>query len=70
LIRKAASAGQLYLVCEGNHTQQSGVLEIDKDSLARKKRWDLGEYPDGIGFGERRLEARIARQHERCRRAY
>ena len=49
---KVAKDGRAYLVCEGNHTQPGSVLEIDKDSLATKKRWSVGVYPDGIELGE------------------
>jgi DNA-binding beta-propeller fold protein YncE len=49
---KVARDGRVYLVCEGNHTQSGSVLEIDKDTLAAKKRWSVGVYPDGIDFGE------------------
>ena len=49
---KVAKDGRVYLVCEGNHTQPGSVLESDRDSLAAKKRWNVGIYPDGIDFGE------------------
>ena len=49
---KVAKDGRVYLVCEGNHTQPGSVLEIDEGSLATKKRWNVGVYPDGIDFGE------------------
>ena len=49
---KVAKDGRVYLVCEGNHTQPGSVLEIDRDSLATKKRWNVGVYPDGIDFAE------------------
>ncbi len=49
---KVAKDGRIYLVCEGNHTQPGSVLEIDGDSLAPKKRWTVGIYPDGIDFGD------------------
>lgn len=49
---KVAKDGRVYLVCEGNHTQPGSVLEIDRDSLAPKKRWNVGVYPDGIELGE------------------
>lgn len=49
---KVAKDGRIYLVCEGNHTQPGSVLELDRDSLAPKKRWNVGVYPDGIDFGE------------------
>jgi len=40
------------MVCEGDHTGPGSVLEIDPDSLATKKRWTVGVYPDGIDFGD------------------
>lgn len=49
---KVAKDGRIYLVCEGNHTQPGSVLEIDRGSLAPKKRWNVGVYPDGLDFGE------------------
>jgi DNA-binding beta-propeller fold protein YncE len=47
-----ARDGRIYLVCEGNHTQPGSVLEIDRETLATKKRWNVGVYADGIAFGE------------------
>jgi hypothetical protein len=28
------------------------VLEIDPQSLAKKKKWKVGAYPDGLAFGD------------------
>jgi YVTN family beta-propeller protein len=49
---KVAKDGRVYLVCEGDHTKAGSVLEIDKESLATIRRWEVGVYPDGIDFGE------------------
>ncbi len=49
---RVAKDGRVYLVCEGDHVAPGSVLEIDKESLAMKKRWVVGVYPDGIDFGE------------------
>ena len=49
---KRAKDGRVYVVCEGNHKDPGAVLEIDPDTLAVKKRWTVGVYPDGIGFGD------------------
>jgi YVTN family beta-propeller protein len=49
---KLAKDRRIYLVCEGDHRSPGSVLEIDKDSLAAKKRWVVGVYPDGIDFGD------------------
>lgn len=49
---KVAKDGRIYLVCEGDHTAPGSVLEIDKDTLGIKKRWEVGVYPDGIDLGE------------------
>jgi DNA-binding beta-propeller fold protein YncE len=49
---KVAKDSRVYLVCEGDHTKPGSVLEIDRDSLAPKKRWTVGVYPDGIDFGD------------------
>ena len=49
---KRAKDGRVYVVCEGNHKDPGAVVEIDPDTLAVKKRWVVGVYPDGIAFGE------------------
>jgi DNA-binding beta-propeller fold protein YncE len=49
---KVAKDGRVYLVCEGDHEKPGSVLEIDRESLAPKKRWAVGTYPDGIDFGD------------------
>ncbi|MEO6573304.1 MAG: hypothetical protein ABIP89_05670, partial [Polyangiaceae bacterium] len=51
VVRKAKD-GRVYLVCEGDHTAPGSVVEIDPMTLAIKKRWVVGVYPDGIAFGE------------------
>lgn len=49
---RVAKDGRAYLVCEGDHRSPGSVLEIDPRSLATKKRWVVGVYPDGIAFGD------------------
>jgi DNA-binding beta-propeller fold protein YncE len=48
-----AGDGRAYLVCEGDHSAPGTVLEIDPETLATKKKWTVGVYPDGIAFGGR-----------------
>ncbi|MBX3187893.1 MAG: YncE family protein [Labilithrix sp.] len=48
---RVANDGRVYLVCEGDHRAPGSVLEIDRASLAPKKRWAVGAYPDGMAFG-------------------
>ncbi len=47
-----AKDGRAYVVCEGDHVHAGAVVEIDPSSLAIKKRWVVGVYPDGIAFGD------------------
>ena len=49
---RVAKDGRVYLVCEGDHTAPGAVLELDRESLATKKRWLVGAYPDGLAFGD------------------
>jgi DNA-binding beta-propeller fold protein YncE len=49
---RVAKDGRVYLVCEGDHRAPGTVLEIDPATLAPKKRWIVGAYPDGIAFGD------------------
>jgi hypothetical protein len=49
---KRAKDGRVYVVCEGDHVGPGAVLEIDPRTLAIKRRWIVGVYPDGIAFGE------------------
>lgn len=44
--------GRVFLVCEGDHVAPGSVLELDRETLAVKKRWQVGVYPDGIAFPE------------------
>jgi hypothetical protein len=39
-------------VCEGDHRTPGSVLEIDPATLAVKKAWKVGAYPDGLAFGD------------------
>jgi len=50
-VARVAPDGRAYVVCEGDHQQAGAVLEIDPVTLAQKKRWVVGVYPDGIAFG-------------------
>jgi len=49
---KVAKDGRAYLVCEGDHRGPGTVLEVDPISLATKRKWTVGAYPDGIAFGD------------------
>jgi DNA-binding beta-propeller fold protein YncE len=49
---KIAKDGRAYLVCEGDHAGPGSVLEVDPQTLATKRRWTVGVYPDGIAFAE------------------
>lgn len=49
---KVARDARIYLVCEGDHIGAGAVVELDRESLAVKKRWVVGVYPDGIDFPE------------------
>jgi hypothetical protein len=51
-VAKRAKDGRLYLVCEGDHAAPGLVHEIDPRTLAIKKTWTVGVYPDGIAFGD------------------
>ena len=47
-----AKDGRAYVVCEGDHTAPGAILEVDPKTLATKRRWVVGVYPDGIDFGD------------------
>lgn len=49
---RVAKDGRVYVVCEGDHKKDGAVLEVDPRTLATKKRWVVGVYPDGIDFGD------------------
>lgn len=49
---KVAKDGRVYLVCEGDHVGPGSVVELDRDTLAIKKRWTVGVYPDGLELVE------------------
>jgi DNA-binding beta-propeller fold protein YncE len=49
---KVAKDGRVFLVCEGDHTANGSVVELDRETLAIKKRWQVGVYPDGIALPE------------------
>jgi DNA-binding beta-propeller fold protein YncE len=49
---RVAPDGRAYVVCEGDHKEAGAVLEIDPTTLAQKRRWVVGVYPDGIAFGQ------------------
>ncbi len=52
-VARVAGDGRAYVVCEGDHKEAGAVLEIDPATLATKKRWVVGVYPDGIAFSDR-----------------
>ena len=49
---RVAKDGRTYLVCEGDHVAPGSVLEIDPETLATKRRWTVGVYPDGLALPE------------------
>jgi DNA-binding beta-propeller fold protein YncE len=49
---RIAKDGRTYLVCEGDHTANGTILELDPVTLETKKSWAVGVYPDGIAFGD------------------
>ncbi len=51
-VARAASDGRAYVVCEGDHKEAGAVVEVDPVTLATKRRWVVGVYPDGIGFSD------------------
>jgi DNA-binding beta-propeller fold protein YncE len=51
-VARVAKDGRAYLVCEGDHRTPGSVLEIDPATLAVKKAWKVGAYPDGLAFGD------------------
>jgi DNA-binding beta-propeller fold protein YncE len=46
------SHGRVFVVCEGDHKGPGTVLEVDPTSLATRRRWTVGVYPDGLAFGD------------------
>lgn len=48
---KITDDGRAFVVCEGDHVHAGAVVEIDPKNLSIKKRWTVGNYPDGIAFG-------------------
>ncbi len=49
-VARTAADGRAYVVCEGDHTDAGAVVEVDPVTLAVKRRWVVGVYPDGISF--------------------
>jgi DNA-binding beta-propeller fold protein YncE len=49
-VARAAADGRAYVVCEGDHKEPGAVVEVDPVTLAVKRRWVVGVYPDGIAF--------------------
>jgi DNA-binding beta-propeller fold protein YncE len=49
---RRAKDGRVYVVCEGDHAGPGAVIELDPTTLAVKRRWVVGVYPDGIAFGD------------------
>ena len=52
-VARVAPDERAYVVCEGDHKEAGAVVEIDPTTLATKKRWVVGVYPDGIAFTDR-----------------
>lgn len=52
-VARVAPDKRAFVVCEGDHKEAGAVLEIDPATLATKKRWVVGVYPDGIAFSDR-----------------
>jgi DNA-binding beta-propeller fold protein YncE len=46
-----ARDGRVYVVCEGDHAANGTVVEVDPRTLAVRKSWTVGVYPDGIALG-------------------
>jgi DNA-binding beta-propeller fold protein YncE len=51
-VARLAKDGRVYVVCEGDHVTAGAVVEVDPKTLAIKKRWATGVYPDAVGFGD------------------
>jgi hypothetical protein len=51
-VARKAKDGRVYVVCEGDHLRPGAVIEIDPSSLAVRRRWTVGVYPDAIVFGD------------------
>lgn len=49
---RVAKDGRIFMVCEGDHTAPGSVVELDASTLAVKKRWQVGVYPDGLALPE------------------
>ena len=52
-VARVAPGGRAFVVCEGDHKAPGAVVEVDPVTLATKKRWGVGVYPDGIAFSDR-----------------
>jgi DNA-binding beta-propeller fold protein YncE len=50
-VARIAPDRRAFVVCEGDHVGPGAVIEVDPVTLAIKKRWVVGVYPDGIVFG-------------------
>jgi DNA-binding beta-propeller fold protein YncE len=46
----ATDASVLYLVCEGDHQNDSAVLALDPDTLEQVGSLPVGVYPDGLSI--------------------
>jgi DNA-binding beta-propeller fold protein YncE len=51
-VASASNGRRVYVVCEGDHAAPGAVIEVDPATLAVKKRWIVGVYPDGLAFGD------------------
>ena len=49
---RVAHDHRVYVVCEGDHAAPGAVVEVDPVTLATKRRWQVGVYPDGLAFGD------------------
>jgi len=50
-VARRAQDGRVFVVCEGDHAAPGAVIEVDPETLATRRRWTVGVYPDGIAFG-------------------
>ncbi len=51
-VARVAKDGRLYVVCEGDHVKPGLVVQLDPATLAIRKKWTTGVYPDAVAFGD------------------
>ena len=51
-LKNESRFSRAYVVCEGDHVHVGALVEIDPATLAIRKRWEVGVYPDGVAFGD------------------